>query len=94
MDNKQIIKMLCAYRNTTQTHASRLIGRFPQALNTTLKANSLSLDDFLKICDGLNLAVNITDGVNGAHVLTINKPSDGLDGSTFAEFERKRNARK
>lgn len=74
MDNKQIINMICAYKNISQAQAARLAGRLAQSFNYSIKHNNISLDDFIKLCDALSLRLDVSDKTNGAKVMTLQGP--------------------
>lgn len=76
MDNKQIINMICAYKNISQAQAARLAGRPAQSFNYSIKHNNITLDDFIKLCDKLSLCVDVADRTNGGKVLTLQATDD------------------
>lgn len=71
MDNKQIINMICAYKNISQAQAARLAGRPAQSFNYSIKHNNITLDEFIKLCDKLSLSIDVTDRATGGKVLTL-----------------------
>lgn len=64
MDNKQIINMICAFKGISQAQAARLAGRPAQSFNHSIKHNNISLDDFIKLCASMGMAIDIKDAHN------------------------------
>lgn len=71
MDNKQIINMICAYKNISQAQAARLSGRLAQSFNYSIKHNNISLDDFIKLCDALSLRLDVSDKASDVKLMTL-----------------------
>lgn len=71
MDNKQIIGLLTGYKGISQAKAARLLNKTPQSLNITIRRNNVTLDDFIKLCTGMGMQVDIKDANNNNIVLSL-----------------------
>lgn len=71
MDNKQIIGVLTGYKGTSQAQAARLLHKTPQSLNITIRRNNVTLDDFIKLCTGMGMTIDIRDANNNNIILSL-----------------------
>lgn len=71
MDNKQIIGLLTGYKGISQAKAARLLNKTPQSLNITIRRNNVTLDDFIKLCTGMGMQVDIKDSSNNNIILSL-----------------------
>lgn len=71
MNNKQIISMILGYAGISESEAARMLHRAPQSLNMTLKRDNLTLSDFIKLCTGMGMTIDIRDANNNNIVLSL-----------------------
>lgn len=71
MDNKQIIGLLTGYKGISQAKAARLLHKTPQSLNITIRRNNVTLDDFIKLCTGMGMTIDIKDANNNNIILSL-----------------------
>mgnify|MGYP000844346259 CR=1 FL=1 len=82
MDNKQIINMICAFKDISQAQAARLVGRPAQSFNHSIKHNNISLDDFIKLCALMGMTIDIKDAHNNNIVLSLSATHGDKTGKT------------
>lgn len=87
MDNKQIIGILTGYKGISQAKGARLIHKTPQSLNITIRRNNVTLDDFIKLCTGMGMTIDIRDSNNNNIVLSLSA-TDGDKTDAASEPER------
>lgn len=85
MDNKQIIGILTGYKGISQSKAAKILHKAPQSLNLTIKRNNVTLDDFIKLCTGMGMTIDIKDANNNNIILSLSA-TDG-DNKTDAASE-------
>ena len=69
MDNKQIIGILTGYKGISQSKAAKILHKAPQSLNLTIKRNNVTLDDFIKLCTGMGMTIDIKDASNNNNII-------------------------
>lgn len=85
MDNKQIIGLLTGYKGISQAKAARLLNKTPQSLNITIRRNNVTLDDFIKLCTGMGMTIDVRDSSNNNIVLSLSVTGDRTDAESEPE---------
>lgn len=69
---KEKIKALFTMRNKTQTDYARHINRTRQSLSNTIANGRMNLSDFIKLCDWMDLEINIVDKNTKEKIIELN----------------------
>lgn len=69
---KEKIKALFTMRNKTQIDYAKHINRTRQSLSNTIANGRMNLSDFIKLCDWMNLEINIVDKNTKEKIIELN----------------------
>ena len=69
---KEKIKALFTMRNKTQIEYAKHINRTRQSLSNTISNDRINLGEFIKLCDWMNLEINIVDKKTKEKVIELN----------------------
>lgn len=69
---KDKIKALFTMRNKTQIDYAKHINRTRQSLSNTIANGRMNLSDFIKLCDWMDLEINIVDNKTKEKIIELN----------------------
>lgn len=69
---KEKIKALFTMRNKTQIDYAKHINRTRQSLSNTIANGRMNLSDFIKLCDWMDLEINIVDKNTKEKIIELN----------------------